>query len=107
MNTEVLETLRAARAQITERENWTQGCMARDRDGNVCSPHSADAYSFCAFGAIVVAVGGYDAAKSARERLWHKLSKMEERCLSIYNDSHTHEEVLALFDAAIARLEAT
>ncbi len=98
-----LETLRAARQLITDPAKWTQGEYARDADGNEVKAWSEDATCFCAYGAIQRVTEHED---SEADFFLRKagMSKFGINVIDL-NDTHTHAEVLALFDAAIAELE--
>lgn len=92
----VRETLIKAKALITDPKNWTQGAYARTGDGvPVPLSHSA-AVCFCSMGAIRRISGELGAPYQALKR---EIGPSDMVCE--YNDSHTHEEVLALFDKAI------
>jgi hypothetical protein len=101
-----IETLKAARQLITDPAKWTQGDFARDAKGYGVFSEDRDAVCFCALGAIYSfnsngPVPCLDAYTALREFCFRKFS-----CeVSDFNDTHTHAEVLALFDAAIAELE--
>ncbi len=98
-----LETLKAARQLITDPAKWTQGEYARDADGNEVRAWSEDAACFCAYGAIQRVTGVED--NEADFFLMRACTKKFEVEVIHLNDTHTHAEVLALFDAAIAELE--
>ena len=99
-----LETLKAARQLISDPAKWTQGVQARDEHGEQVPHSDRAAYCFCIMGAV-----------NRVKPLWKKLdallalSKITRRDFAAsvpeFNDTHTHAEVLALFDAAIAELE--
>ena len=99
-----LETLKAARQLITDPAKWTQGAFARDADGNEVTPNNDLATCYCSFGAIQFVT---------KKRMMTSADRyLDGLCLSkfgigldVLNDTHTHAEVLALFDAAIAELE--
>jgi hypothetical protein len=88
-----LDVLRAAREYISAPSRWAQGWY--DEGGAVC-----------AIGAVNVAMG--------RQPDCNEISEAEEALRSAvsgdsvvdFNDSHTHAEVLTLFDRAIAIEEA-
>ena len=99
----VLEVLKAARELIADESRWTQKTYARDADGNAVDWALTCAHSFCMLGAIRHVTGrpiGHGPVFAAIERACGVEYVVD------FNDSHTHAEVLALFDAAIARLEA-
>lgn len=106
------EVLRKARALIEKPENWTQGALSRSPDGEVCLPEEREAVCFCSLGAIervcvtgeqplahTPAVGYLKAALLAR-------GESLQAPIANFNDTHTHAEVLSLFDRAIAAAEA-
>lgn len=94
MKTEA-EKLRNARALIEK--GWTQGLLARNKDGEGAFSDATEAVSFCAVGACVrsgVSCG--------------HLKKLLGVDTTSWNDTpgRTKEEVLDLFDRAIALAES-
>lgn len=95
-----LQVLTEARKLIENRDAWIKGDSNRDKFGR---PHLAgdpNAVQFCAYGALCHVAG--DLSNDAIA--W---SEFREACGMdpiIFNDSHTHTEVLAAFDRAIAML---
>ena len=121
MKKKVLAILKEARS-LLETMGWCQGRSAVDKYGDYCTPYRRDgmarhpnAVAFCAQGALSAVVGWRDfvgfAAKDAlckalprdREDLPPSWWRVEE-----FNDADTttKEDVLALYDRAIARVEA-
>ena len=99
-----LETLKAARDLISDPARWTQGEYARDVNGSGIMPEDEDAFCFCSFGAIGKIYGlNEDAAPFFH--LANVCAKKFAQPVIDFNDTHTHAEVMALFDAAIAELE--
>jgi hypothetical protein len=98
------ELLIAAKALIEDPKHWTTGALARDKDGNVTSSQGEEAVCFCSWGAfnkIEQATNDERAAEAASEYL--RLAVPDgSRMPAVYNDSHTHEQVMAMWDAAIA-----
>ena len=94
------EILIAARALIDTPEKWTQFESARNINGVGCHPRSPDAVCFCTLGAIDRAcqddLNDYKALQTLQSIVG---------MVANFNDSHTHAEVLAAFDEAIARLD--
>lgn len=91
--------LRKARALISHPKNWTTDASARDRNGERIWLGSPQAVSFCALGACErVGVGYYDFLKDSVD----VLSSGDVNSIAFFNDSHTHDEVLWMFDLAIA-----
>jgi hypothetical protein len=106
--TETVEILRQARELISDPAHWTQGEYARDADGNFAAVYDPAAVCFCSLGAIakVMNISDPDAVS-----LFEPAEILDDICFAKcgvkaygFNDSHTHAEVLSLFDAAIARL---
>jgi hypothetical protein len=96
-----LSTLRAARELISVPERWTQGELARGKSGRAVSPRGKAAVCWCAEGAISRYAPPYgDAWTPSIDAL---SSGLGEEAFA-FNDTHTHAEVLALFDRTIARL---
>jgi hypothetical protein len=98
-----LETLKAARDLISDPARWTQGCAARNANGESVDLMDEPAVCWCALGAIartelVRGSGISDASKALRRVTPFGL-------VAHFNDTHDHAEVIALFDAAIAELE--
>ncbi len=100
----VLETLQQARALISDPNHW---CIKH------LSKHGPQGQQqFCAIGAvchIAVKTTWEDAlnalSKVAAQRLGARRSGMPGEHIAEYNNSHTHAEVLSMFDEAIQSLE--
>lgn len=108
------EVLRKARALIEKPENWTQGAYARGIDD--AGQGIKDACSLCAVGSVYAIT---DDLKASGEPVFRRvlywlgsaLARPREPPLDsaeviAFNDTHTHAEVLSLFDRAIAAAEA-
>jgi hypothetical protein len=104
------EVLQQARALISDPARWTQEEYARNADGIKAYVWHADARAWCAIGAVRRVASDNDSAVLAGQRaLAQPIETVElesEEAVTNFNDTHTHAEVLALFDAAIARLES-
>lgn len=113
----IRDILIRARAIITPQNNWTHQAFARGQAGGACPVTSRRACSWCASGAIQLAVAESEFPEfvnTLREvpNLWsHPLCNGARRVVgdvvgayatSVWNDRSTHSEVLAAFDAAIA-----
>ena len=96
MNT--LEILTAARAKIADEKNWCQNDYARSAVGELVIPTEDSACSWCSLGSIFSVVGSMGASYVHSEFLGRYMDKP----ITIFNDSHTHAEVLAAWDKAIA-----
>lgn len=98
MNTK--EILIAARALIDTPEKHTQGVSARNAVGNPVDPKEKQAVCFCPLGAIDrVCYNNHDYFKA------YTILRGVVGMVSKFNDTHTHAEVLAMFDEAISRTE--
>lgn len=110
-----LQILERAREKLAQ--GWTRGCYARDNKDNNVDPLSPEACQFCAYGALHAAVGlGVYSALTPELRLAEntlkKILRQDEflidglsRGLATFNDQMTQDDVLDLFDTAIAELK--
>lgn len=101
----VVQILKDARALIADEENWTQCFRALDGEGKIIDERSRYACKFCSVGAIARVSAGSGADEMAVRDLLRK-SLTGGHTITSFNDTHTHAEVLALFDRAIARAES-
>lgn len=113
MNPETtLTVLEQARELIADEQHWCQGADARDSRGRIVDIGVPRAQAWCALGAIghiCVARnlgGGFQltALIAVAEEAGIYLEDPVYRTVPAYNDTHTHGEVLELFDRTIARL---
>lgn len=81
----VKEVLVAARILIQDEKNWCQKLMS-DCEGR-----------HCALGAIFAAAKDINTVS----QVWEKLQDVMGQSVGDYNDSHSHTQVLAMFDKAI------
>ncbi|MBC2806577.1 hypothetical protein C3Y94_025845 [Rhizobium ruizarguesonis] len=101
---QVHEVLTKAQNLIRDPKNWMQGWFARDEHG-MGLPNGADtrATCFCSMGALQRAVylrsPLFDNAYLALAAAAYELST-EDMTVPVYNDRHTHEEVMAMWDRA-------
>lgn len=109
------QLLREARDLIADRLHWTRGTYARNIDGKPVNAHDPEACRFCAVGAVqrvfaLRELSIYDTDGGSPYAL--ACGALAEAVLggggsiTAYNDQGGHEATLALFDCAIARLEA-
>lgn len=107
-----LEVLVRAREFISDPARWTKGTASRDAEGNEVDPR--DGCTFCIFGALRLAVNDqtfYDYYRQAADELcYDKFGQTEDvkwTALTKFNDAPetTHDDVLALFDKTISRLQ--
>lgn len=92
---EVLATLRLARCYINTPEKWCKGSFENEKG------------QMCAVGACIKASFelGFDASWQATGRLAEQIPSKYGISVLNYNDKRTHEEVLELFNKAIAEIE--
>ena len=96
----ITENLQAARDLITDPNKWTQFAVARNSGNQITLASSPDAVCWCAFGALQYT---YSRDQEFRDLLniMTYLDSFMNGSVGIYNDTHTHKEVLAAFDRAI------
>jgi hypothetical protein len=116
-----VEVLKIARDKIGVPGAFCKGVYGKDADGHSIGGFYADelknAVTFCAIGAVAVAmgVGGGDAGKSEAVRILAKVvANVDDRfdqhsAVAHWNNdpARTQEEVVAGFDKAIALAEAS
>lgn len=106
-----LETLEAARALLAR--GWTQNVCARNEKGEGVGSRAPEAVCWCALGAINAVTSSSFEGAAVRAAVYQAIldsvrSRHPFLDLSGWNDrpNRTQEEVLELFDAAIARLKS-
>jgi len=94
----VSELLKQAKSLIEDEEHWCCGVFARDKSGNPCTPRSQKAVAWCSTGAL---------QNKSFSDVHARLLLRKHMGMSIiqFNDSHTHEEVIKAWDAAIQEAE--
>lgn len=108
-NEAIKEVLIEARKIISDPRNWTQKSFARNEEGVPCPLFDHHAFCFCSVGAI-------QRASFCLEKRWFEVEKAIDwlsqtsfmkygQTITQANDEHSHEEILELFDLAIARLD--
>ena len=100
------DLLVAARELISDSERWTQGCNARDRNGAPVPHEHQAAVAWCAAGACRRVSAGTPLLRTVREARNRLDRAVPLGRLGDFNDTHTHAEVLALFDTAVAEIDA-
>lgn len=95
----VLDALIAGRALIEDPKHWTRKFNARDADGHpVWNTKTQEPISWCSLGALSKVTEG-------TTKVYNGAYKVLRACVdagvSDFNDSHSHSEVLALWDKAI------
>lgn len=99
-----VELLTRARAIIENPQNWTKGEMARDAGGRLVVSHSPDAVCFCAVGALRRAA--YELCIDRFPSFYTLQKWCGTEPVPLFNDTHTHADVLALYDRAIEAARA-
>ena len=109
------EFLEDARDIIEEPSAWVQGYRALDKYGNTTDAAGADAIQFCAEGAMVracrsLSIGAsVDVWRISKSPIYRKciaaLDSVVDCDITIFNDdpATTHEDILRVFDRAIAK----
>lgn len=100
-----LEVLRKARELISKPEHWTRHKYARDVRGLPAPVHDEAAFCFCALGALRKVNNKHSDFCRPATVLASALPE-SITSVSVFNDTRTHAEVLALFDKAICMEEA-
>ena len=103
--TQVVKLLKDARNLIAKRENWTQDDFAKTADGNGVYSKSDEAVCWCSLGALTKS-SPPDEDKQIKNLAKLLLSEAMDSPITTFNDSHTHEEVLAAWDKAIELAKA-
>lgn len=93
--------VREARKLITPPEAWTKGVLARDSNGKPIWVKHDDAYCFCIVGALERLSSVWQESRAAIEALIESCPEG----VGQFNDTHTHEEALALLDKVADDLE--
>jgi len=100
-----LTMLREARAYLTNPLHWTKRALGRDVEGKPANDWS-DVVSCCAIGALDMVERGAAITSGAYQAL---VGALPPGCreVSLFNDrpETTHDDVLELFDRAIASAE--
>lgn len=108
----VLEALVKGRKLISDEERWTTGASARDVNGNNVPSVDPTATCWCTIGAIGKIVFSDGDVNTCQETIFSgairsleahvPYQKFGGRMIAPFNDTHTHAEVLAVWDKAIA-----
>lgn len=108
-----------SRAQDLVKTGWTQGALARDKNGQYTSEYSLEACSFCTLGAYFraareLSVQDVEVMQRVRVLAWSSLETAINEFpggrgnISSFNDNpiRTVEQVIAVFEKAKSLLEA-
>lgn len=108
---DALHVLISGRTLISDPANWTRGSSARGALGQSTGALNDVAVCWCTLGAIEKVCNGWDNTTSGANEAYKVLQGVlsdrgeESSQLSTYNDNNSHEEVLALWDAAIEKVK--
>ena len=98
-----LEVLTKARELIADPANWTTGLYARNAQGEHTMTTSKDAVCWCSEGAVFrVTPENWEDAKSALQLI----NSVAGDDIVGFNDSHTHAEVMEVWDKALELAKA-
>lgn len=82
---------------LADPKRWTQDTLARDKDGHSCNPESSFAVCWCVRGAVHK-IFGREAAGPLPKPFRLLADSIEKlygaRHISLFNDSHSHFDVL-------------
>ena len=101
------QILEEARALIADPQHWTRGCMARGMDGEEVGLTGNYAVCWCSLGAInrvgvITLPDGSLQYDAAFHQAYGRLSAViGDSSIADFNDTHSHAEVLAVFDKAL------
>lgn len=101
---EAVRILRHAKALISDKEHWIKDEFATNAEGEVVPMYDNRACNFCAVGANRKAAG-FERSEISRPYLAMATNLMTlgaSSHIAKFNDAATHEEVMELFDVAIA-----
>lgn len=119
----VLTLLERTRTRLAKAEYWTQGAFARDKDGNAVEwrhVENEDAVAWDLRGAVHAEY--LWAGMAIKDKFRYAVESLEAQdvlrfialghnnpigsdWMRAYNDKHTHQEILALLDKAIAHVK--
>lgn len=104
----VRNVLQATRDLLGDPDRWHQGALAVDAQGQETSPSDGDAVAFCIMGAVKRSARGAHwtlerGARFAVEAAIHQTTSVMDG-VEIYNDLHSHAEVLHVLDVAVEML---
>lgn len=108
----ISQHLREAKARIDNPEKWTVLALARTKDNIITDTIGVSACKFCSLGACNRQL--YEAGND--EPIYHHLvqylreaavliSEDPDMTISRFNDTHTHDQVMAMWDKAIQLAE--
>lgn len=81
---------------IASQANWTQGVSALDSDNYEVTPNNPKACKWCLLGALIRCLDGTEFSKAVNAVRAKLVERGYIATLWVYNDNHTHAEVVAL-----------
>ncbi len=106
------EVLIAVRELISDPKRWTQNAYARkgqDKFSMSVHPESKEATCWCMTGAIIKVCDDSSMEAQVIDLLQESMTGPIPgvMLIAIFNDNHTHDEVMALFDKVIGNMDLT
>lgn len=98
-----LELLKFARELLSDPDRHVPCVIAKTAEGKPCYPHTKEAAKWGVLGALCVKDVPDAIYRQARDALYREFN---DEGLMQYEISHSHEDVIAGFDRAIAAMEA-
>lgn len=107
------EFLTQTRDLISDPKNWTQNTFARNKYGDPVPFFYKSAVCFCSIGALKRVCNYeimndfeyfYNHSYDLLNKIVVEITKDPSQTIGHYNDSHTHNEVIAVFNKAINSL---
>lgn len=107
----ISDLLKQAKQVIADEENWTQRVLARNAENYMVAVDSAAACKFCSIGAILKVIYPLYTETYVRDTKYALLRNClldtgYSGSLGSYNDTHTHAQVMQMWDKAIQLVEA-
>ena len=103
--TPVLDAVLKAHALISDKSKWTTHALARTAEGKITWPRGKEVpVCFCSAGALLM-VSKSNGQYGELVGEFMGVLGAHYSCLSAFNDTSTHEEVLRVWDKVIAKLE--
>lgn len=96
--------LREVRAKISKPERWTTGAVARNADGERTGATNKTATRWCLNGALCAVSKDEDEDRKAYNTLMLVIGGANS--MGLFNDMHTHAQVLDVLDRAIELAES-
>lgn len=103
--THLKNLLKDVRMTIANPDSWIKYSLARNATGQECKPTDYAAAKFCLLGAVEKVTGSTESKDFANICDALK-NNIDSEYISIFNDSHTHEEVLNMLNRAINSLNS-